>query len=170
MRASLRQLQIFQAVARSLSYTRAAEDLHLTQPAVFTQVRQLEDQLGAPLIERIGKRLFLTGAGEVVLASAREVLEELERMEMRLADLRGMARGRLRLAAVYAPIGAVLGEWVGGSKGLGYLMLLANGRAKTDLVFAALLALASEAGGREGVSEVVGAVRERLTARVQDTT
>lgn len=100
MRASLRQLQIFQAVARSLSYTRAAEDLHLTQPAVFTQVRQLEDQLGAPLIERIGKRLFLTGAGEVVLASAREVLEELERMEMRLADLRGMARGRLRLAAV----------------------------------------------------------------------
>lgn len=100
MRASLRQLQIFQEVARSLSYTRAAEALHLTQPAVFTQVRQLEDQLGSPLIERIGKRLFLTEAGEAVLASAREILGELERMEMRLADLRGLARGRLRLAAV----------------------------------------------------------------------
>ncbi|EEB82905.1 binding-protein-dependent transport systems inner membrane component [Roseobacter sp. GAI101] len=47
----------------------------------------------------------------------------------------------LRLAAVYAPIGAVIGEWVGASKGLGYLMLLANGRAKTDLMFASLLAL-----------------------------
>src|SRR3546814_13313120 len=48
----------------------------------------------------------------------------------------------LRLAAVYAPIGAVIGEWVGASQGLGYLMLLANGRAKTDLMFAALLGLA----------------------------
>jgi len=47
----------------------------------------------------------------------------------------------LRLAAVYAPIGAVIGEWVGASQGLGYLMLLANGRAKTDLMFAALLTL-----------------------------
>ena len=48
----------------------------------------------------------------------------------------------LRLAAVYAPIGAVIGEWVGASKGLGYLMLLANGRAKIDLMFAALIVLA----------------------------
>ncbi len=48
----------------------------------------------------------------------------------------------LRLAAVYAPIGAVIGEWVGGSKGLGYLMLLANGRVKIDLMFASLIVLA----------------------------
>jgi putative hydroxymethylpyrimidine transport system permease protein len=47
----------------------------------------------------------------------------------------------LRIAAVYAPIGAVIGEWVGASQGLGYLMLLANGRAKIDLMFAALAAL-----------------------------
>lgn len=47
----------------------------------------------------------------------------------------------LKLAAVYAPIGAVIGEWVGASRGLGYLMLLANGRAKTDLMFAAMLTL-----------------------------
>lgn len=100
MPASLRQLQIFQSVARHLSYTRAAEELHLTQPAVFTQVRQLEDQLGSPLIERLGRRLFLTEAGQVVLASAREVLGEIDSMEMRLAELRGMARGRLRVAVV----------------------------------------------------------------------
>lgn len=48
----------------------------------------------------------------------------------------------LKLAAVYAPIGAVIGEWVGASRGLGYLMLLANGRAKTDLMFASLIVLA----------------------------
>lgn len=100
MPASLRQLQIFRAVAREMSYTRAAETLNLTQPAVFTQVRQLEDQLGSPLIERIGRRLYLTEAGEVVLGSAREVLGELERMEMRLAELRGMAQGRLKVAVV----------------------------------------------------------------------
>ncbi|TPE51022.1 ABC transporter permease [Amaricoccus solimangrovi] len=57
------------------------------------------------------------------------------------AALPSLASG-LRLAAVYAPIGAVIGEWVGSSRGLGYLMLLANGRAKTDLMFAALLVLA----------------------------
>ena len=55
--------------------------------------------------------------------------------------LPGLASG-LRLAAVYAPIGAIIGEWVGASRGLGYLMLLANGRAKIDLMFAALLVLA----------------------------
>ena len=57
------------------------------------------------------------------------------------AALPGLASG-LRLGAVYAPIGAIIGEWVGASKGLGYLMLLANGRAKTDLMFAALIVLA----------------------------
>lgn len=56
------------------------------------------------------------------------------------AALPSLASG-LRLSAVYAPIGAVIGEWVGASKGLGYLMLLANGRAKTDLMFAALFTL-----------------------------
>lgn len=56
------------------------------------------------------------------------------------AALPSLASG-LRLAAVYAPIGAVIGEWVGASQGLGYLMLLANGRAKTDLMFAAMLTL-----------------------------
>lgn len=100
MRYSLRQLQIFQEVAQHLSYTRAAEALHLTQPAVFAQVRQLEEQTGHKLIERMGKTLFLTEAGEVVLLSAQRMLGEAEDLDMRLAELRGMARGRLRLAVV----------------------------------------------------------------------
>lgn len=100
MRFSLRQLHIFEAVARHLSYTRAAEELHLTQPAVFTQVRQLEDGVGLPLLERIGKQLHLTAAGREVLAACRETRDALERLEMRLADMQGLKRGRLRVAIV----------------------------------------------------------------------
>ena len=99
---SLSQLQIFRSVARNLSYTRAAEELNLTQPAVFTQVRRLQDHLGSALIERIGKRLFLTEAGAVVLATAHGVLGEMDSMNMRLTELRGMARGRLRVSVVSA--------------------------------------------------------------------
>lgn len=100
MHVSLRQVQIFEAVARTLSYTRAAEELHLTQPAVFTQIKQLEDGVGLPLLERIGKRLFLTDAGREVLATCRDMLEGLERLEMRLANLQGLKKGRLRIAIV----------------------------------------------------------------------
>jgi len=100
MHVSLRQIQIFEAVARTLSYTRAAEELHLTQPAVFTQVKQLEDSVGLPLLERIGKRLHLTDAGRETLATCRDILGGLERLEMRLADLQGLKRGRLRIAMV----------------------------------------------------------------------
>lgn len=100
MNYSLRQLQIFAAVAQHLSYTRAAEELHLTQPAVFAQVKQLEEGVGMPLLERIGKQLHLTNAGREVLASCRETLDALERMEMRLADMQGLKRGRLRVAIV----------------------------------------------------------------------
>jgi DNA-binding transcriptional LysR family regulator len=100
MHVSLRQVQIFEAVARTLSYTRAAEELHLTQPAVFTQIKQLEDSIGLPLLERIGKRLYLTDAGRETLATCRDILEGLERLEMRLDDLQGLKRGRLRVAMV----------------------------------------------------------------------
>jgi putative hydroxymethylpyrimidine transport system permease protein len=75
------------------------------------------------------------------------------------AALPALASG-LRLAAVYAPIGAVIGEWVGASRGLGYLMLLANGRAKTDLMFAALLVLAS-------FTVLLHAVVDRAARRLQ---
>ncbi len=100
MRFSLRQLHIFEAVARHLSYTRAAEELHLTQPAVFAQVKQLEESVGMPLVERIGKQLHLTAAGLEVLAASRETLKSIERLETRLADMQGLKHGRLRIAIV----------------------------------------------------------------------
>ncbi|SDG00669.1 DNA-binding transcriptional regulator, LysR family [Celeribacter baekdonensis] len=100
MRYSLRQMQIFREVAAHLSYTRAAEALNLTQPATFAQVRQLEDHLGQKLIDRLGKSLSLTQAGEIVLKSAQRLIEETENLDMALAELQGLAKGRLRLAVV----------------------------------------------------------------------
>lgn len=93
-------MQIFDAVARHLSYTRAAEELHLTQPAVFTQVKQLEETVGLPVLERVGKHLHLTAVGREVQASCRETLDALARLKMRLSDMQGLRRGRLRLAMV----------------------------------------------------------------------
>lgn len=100
MRYTLRQLELFRTVARHLSYTAAAEALHLTQPAVFAQVRQLEDQAGQRLIERIGRRLQVTEAGRIVLRSAEAMLAEVERLDAALGALKGLGAGRLDLAVV----------------------------------------------------------------------
>ena len=66
MNITFRQLKVFNAVARHLSFTRAAEELHLSQPAVSMQVKQLESQLDIPLFEQLGKKIYLTEAGREV--------------------------------------------------------------------------------------------------------
>jgi DNA-binding transcriptional LysR family regulator len=100
MHLTLRQLQCFSAVARNLSFTRAAEELHLTQPAVSMQIRQLEQQAGLPLTEQLGKRIHLTEAGEEVHRYARAILQEVEELDDVLNDLKGLAGGHLRIAAI----------------------------------------------------------------------
>lgn len=98
--ATLRQLRVFEAAARHLSFTRAAEELHLTQPTVSIQLRQLAEFVGLPLFEQIGKRLYLTDAGRELLQASRSALETLLRFEMRAADLRGVKAGRLRVTII----------------------------------------------------------------------
>ena len=83
------------------------------------------------------------------------------------AALPALASG-IRLAAVYAPIGAVIGEWVGASQGLGYLMLLANGRVKIDLMFAALIALCLLTIGLRSIIDLIGRRIEQRTAPESD--
>jgi len=100
MHLTLRQLQCFSAVARNLSYTRAAEELHLTQPAVSMQIRQLEQQAGLALTEQLGKQVYLTEAGEEVFRYARSILQQVEEMDDVLDKLKGFAGGRLRIAAI----------------------------------------------------------------------
>jgi DNA-binding transcriptional LysR family regulator len=97
---TLRQLKIFEAVARHLSFSRAAEELHLTQPAVSMQVQTLEDIAGLPLTEQAGKKVRLTAAGEEVARQARRVAEQLREAGEALAALKGVEAGRLRIGVV----------------------------------------------------------------------
>ncbi|MBK1725802.1 LysR family transcriptional regulator [Halorhodospira neutriphila] len=97
MNITLRQLKVFESVARHLSFTRAAEELYLTQPAVSMQIKQLEQQIGLPLFEQIGKRIYLTEAGEEVRRYAQRISAELRELGDGLEALRGLNSGRLRL-------------------------------------------------------------------------
>jgi DNA-binding transcriptional LysR family regulator len=98
--ATVRQLQIFEAASRALSFSRAAETLRLTQPAVSMQIRQLEHFAGVPLFERSGRRLHLTEAGEELVLHARAVLRALEDADEAFAAMKGLRGGRVRLAVV----------------------------------------------------------------------
>lgn len=94
------QLKVFETAARHSSFTRAAEELFLTQPTVSMQIKQLTKTIGAPLFEQVGKRLYLTDAGRELLATSREIFDSLSQFEMKVAALKGMKQGRLRLAAI----------------------------------------------------------------------
>jgi len=93
----LRQLAYFEAVARCGSFTRAAERLHIAQPAVSAQIQRLERELGTSLLERTTRRVALTHAGELFLARAQAVLAELDGARADLSELAAVLRGQLRL-------------------------------------------------------------------------
>ncbi|HET9594219.1 MAG TPA: LysR substrate-binding domain-containing protein [Anaeromyxobacteraceae bacterium] len=97
---TLRQLRIFAAVARHLSYTRAAGELGLTQPAVSMGVRALEARAGLPLLERAGRGVALTAAGDELLPHAQATLRTLQEAEDALRALRGLEAGRVAIAVV----------------------------------------------------------------------
>ncbi|NEO26322.1 MAG: LysR family transcriptional regulator [Kamptonema sp. SIO4C4] len=100
IQATLHQLRVFEATARNGSFTKAAEELMIRQPTVSSQVKQLTQAIGLPLFEQMGKQLYLTQAGEELLATCQEIFDRLEHFEMKVADLKGMKQGRLRLAVV----------------------------------------------------------------------
>lgn len=100
--ATLRQLKVFEAVARLTSYSRAAEELHLTQPAVSTQVRKLEDHAGLPLFEQLGKKIFLTPAGTELLHHSRLIIQQFEDAEAAMTQFKGVAGGKLNVAVISA--------------------------------------------------------------------
>jgi DNA-binding transcriptional LysR family regulator len=100
LRPTLHQLRVFEAVARLGSYTRAAEELHLTQPTVSVQMRELAATVGLPLLETRGRQTAPTTVGEALLAAARGMFDHWSAFEMLVSQTRGLQRGRLRLAAV----------------------------------------------------------------------
>jgi len=98
MRVTLRQLKVFEAVARHLSFTRAAEELHLTQPAVSMQIRQLEEAVELALFEHLGKRIYLTEAGRELYGYSRSLARTLDEADEVLEQLRGVHRGHLAVS------------------------------------------------------------------------
>jgi DNA-binding transcriptional LysR family regulator len=95
---TFRQLSAFDAVARHLSYSRAAQEMHLTQPAVSMQIKQLEENVGLPLFEQLGKKIYLTEAGRELSHYSRVIAQQLSEAETVLNDLKGLQRGRLKIS------------------------------------------------------------------------
>ena len=98
MNITLRQLKVFEAVARHASYTRAAEEMHLTQPAVSIQVKSLEEAVGLALFEQFGKQIYLTTAGEEILRYARTIAAQIDEIGDVVARLKGVSKGSLYVA------------------------------------------------------------------------
>jgi DNA-binding transcriptional LysR family regulator len=100
--ATLRQLKVFESVARHLSFSRAAEELYLTQPAVSTQVKKLEDHAGHALFEQFGKKVYLTPAGTELLRISRAIIQQFESAEAAMARLHGVSGGKLNVGVISA--------------------------------------------------------------------
>lgn len=97
---TLRQLRAFEAVARLGSFSRAAEEMHVTQPTVSKQIRLLQEEIGLPLFEQIGKKVYLTEAGEELFSTCGQWLDTWGRFEQTIANLKGMKQGRLKIVTV----------------------------------------------------------------------
>lgn len=98
MHLTLRQIKIFEAVARHLNFTLAARELHLSQPAVSMQISQLEDSVGLPLLEKLGKRIHLTEAGQEMRRYCQRMLHDLRELSEVMGAIRGGRQGHLRIS------------------------------------------------------------------------
>jgi DNA-binding transcriptional LysR family regulator len=96
---TLRQLRTFKTVADLSSFSAAAQRLKLSQPSISYQVKELEQTLGLPLLDRLGKRVRLTEAGNVLYGYARRMLEVLDEATVAIEEMRGIKRGTLRVGA-----------------------------------------------------------------------
>ncbi len=97
---TLRQLQVFEAIVRHGSFTRAAEELYLTQPTVSMQIKKLSDEVGLQLFEQVGRTVELTDAGRELYNASRNIFSAFSNLEMKIADMKGLRAGRLRLTAL----------------------------------------------------------------------
>jgi DNA-binding transcriptional LysR family regulator len=98
--ATLRQLQVFESIARNQSFTKAAKELHLTQPTVSMQVKKLAEVLDAPLFEQIGRKVYLTSAGQVLYDAAEAILVKLSMAEQKIDHLKGFSGGSVKLSVI----------------------------------------------------------------------
>ena len=97
---TLRQLQVFESAATHLNFSHTAKQLYLSQPAVSMQIKQLEQNIGLPLFEQIGKKLFLTEAGRELFHYSRNITQQLAEMESVFDEMKGLGHGKLTLSVV----------------------------------------------------------------------
>ena len=97
---TFRQLQVFESIARNGGFTSAADELFLTQPTVSMQIKKLTNTIGIPLFEQLGKRIYLTEAGQELLTASREITGAFDHFDMKIADMKGIKQGNLRLSSV----------------------------------------------------------------------
>lgn len=100
MNATFRQLRLFLVFSQHLSVTAAARACHVTQPTASMQLKELSEGIGLPLYEQVGKRLYLTDAGEALARTARAMMDEWTAFEQHADAVKGMTRGRLRISVV----------------------------------------------------------------------
>lgn len=126
---TLRQFQIFEATVRLGSFTRAAEELFLTQPTISMQIKKLSDAVGLPLFEHVGRVVRPTEAGRELYESCRKIFDVLANLEMQVSDLQGMRRGKLRLAVITTVkyfVPEVLGEFCALHPGVDVALKVSN--------------------------------------------
>ncbi|HTG94628.1 MAG TPA: selenium metabolism-associated LysR family transcriptional regulator [Pyrinomonadaceae bacterium] len=99
----IRGLEVFLSVAKHLNYTRAGEELNLSQPSVSIRIKQLENELGMKLFEQLGKKVALTDAGLLLVSHARRVIAAIQDAKQALEELQGLERGSLRIGASTTP-------------------------------------------------------------------
>ncbi len=129
LHATLHQLKIFDAVARHMSFARAAEELYLTPPALSIQVKQLAEIIGQPLFAQIGKKISLTAAGELSWATCQDVLNRLDQLTQELAALQGLEKGTLKLATLATVkyfIPRLLGDFCTKHPGIDTVLFMGN--------------------------------------------
>lgn len=97
---TLRQLQVFESAATNLNFSVTAKQLYLSQPAVSMQIKQLEENIGLPLFEQMGKKIFLTEAGRELFHYARGISQQLAEMETVFDEMKGLGHGKLTLSVV----------------------------------------------------------------------
>lgn len=100
MHYTLNQLQIFLKIVETMSVTKAAEELHLTQPAVSIQLKNLQDQFEIPLTEVIGRKLYITDFGKEIAEAAEKILNEVHAINFRTQAFKGQLTGKLKLSVV----------------------------------------------------------------------
>ena len=99
----VRSLEVFLSVAKHLNFTRAGEEVNLSQPSVSVRISQLESELGVKLFEQLGKRVGLTEAGSLLVPHARRVITAIEDAKHAIYELQGLERGSLRIGASTTP-------------------------------------------------------------------